>query len=198
MTPRRILQAALAASVMVGAPASHAEQPPPSTGALPVVAPVDWQRYTGTWYEQARLPNFFQRMCTGQVAATYAPLPDGRVSVLNRCAQADGSTAQAEGVARTVPVEGKPGAGRLEVSFVPDWLRWIPLVWGDYWVMQLDDAYQVSLVGTPDRKYLWVLSREPRLDDERLQAALAFAKASGFDVGAVVKTGAMPAVSASP
>jgi apolipoprotein D and lipocalin family protein len=198
MTPRQLLQAALAASAMAGAPASHADQPPPSTGALPVVAPVDLQRYAGTWYEQARLPNFFQRMCIGQVAATYGPLPDGRISVLNRCTQADGSNAVVDGVARTVPVEGRPGAGRLEVSFVPDWLRWIPLVWGDYWVMQLDDAYQVSLVGTPDRKYLWVLSREPKLDDARLQAALAFAKASGFDVGAVVRTGVVPALSLLP
>lgn len=186
------------AAALAVLPASYADQPQPSTSALPVVAPVDVQRYAGTWYEQARLPNFFQRMCKGQVAATYTPLPDGRIRVLNRCAQADGSTVQATGVARTVAVAGKPGAGRLEVSFVPAWLRWIPLVWGDYWVMQLDDAYQVSLVGTPDRKYLWVLSREAQLDEARLQAALGFAQASGFDVGAVVRTAALPAVSAAP
>ncbi len=149
----------------------QAAQPAPSTGDLPVVALVDLQRYAGTWYEQARLPNFFQRMCTGQVAASYALLAGGGVGVDNRCAQSDGTTAKIRGIARSVPVEGKPGAGRLEVSFVPTWLRWIPLVWGDYWVMQLDDDYQ---------------------------AALEFAKASGFDVGAVVRTPALPAVSVSP
>ena len=182
----QILGTLLAASM--AAPALAADP-------LPVVAPVDLQRYAGTWYEQARLPNFFQRNCKGQVAATYVAQADGTVGVVNRCAQTDGNTIEAAGVARTVPVEGKPNAGRLEVSFVPNWLRWLPVVWGDYWVMQLDAQYQVALVGTPDRKYLWVLSREQSLDDTRLNAALEFAKAAGFDTAAVVKTPATPAVS---
>ncbi len=176
---------------------SRAAEPQPATSVIPLVAPVDLQRYAGLWYEQARLPNVFQRMCTGQVSASYQALADGNVRVTNRCAGKD-STSQVEGVARSVAVEGKPQAGRLQVSFVPSWLRWIPLVWGDYWVMQLDAAYQVSLVGTPDRKYLWVLSREPQLDDARLQAALGFAKAAGFDVAAVVKTPALPALQPMP
>ena len=182
----QILGAVLAVSM--AAPAFAADP-------LPVVAPVDLQRYAGTWYEQARLPNFFQRNCKGQVAATYTAQADGTVGVVNRCAQTDGNTIEAAGVARAVPVEGKPNAGRLEVSFVPGWLRWLPLLWGDYWVMQLDAQYQVALVGTPDRKYLWVLARDQSLDDTRLNAALEFAKAAGFDAAAVVKTPTTPAVS---
>ena len=162
--------------------------------ALAVVAPVDLQRYAGTWYEQARLPNWFQRNCTGQVAATYGLQADGLVSVLNRCARADGSVIDVSGVARTVPVPGQPGAGKLEVRFAPDWLAWVPLVWGDYWVIQLDGDYQVSLVGTPDRKYLWLLSRVPKLDEARIQAALAFAQSAGFDAASVVRTPATPAL----
>jgi apolipoprotein D and lipocalin family protein len=194
MSLSNFFSTSLAAWVVAASPSIHASPFDP----LPVVAPVDLQRYAGTWYEQARLPNVFQRMCTGQVAATYAQQSDGRIGVINRCAQSDGSTTQAGGVARTVAVEGKPNAGRLQVSFVPSWLRWVGIGWGDYWVMQLDAQYQVSLVGTPDRKYLWVLSRDQKLDDARLRAALDFAKAAGFDVAAVVKTPATPAVSALP
>lgn len=167
---------------------------PAPTTALPVVAPVDLQRYAGVWYEQARLPNRFQRGCTGQVSATYDVLADGRVGVTNRCAKADGSTEAAQGVARVVPVQGQPGAGRLEVSFAPRWLSWVPLVWGDYWIMQLDADYQVALVGTPDRKYLWVLSRAPQLDPARVQALLDYANATGFDIATVVRTPSAPAV----
>ena len=167
---------------------------PAPTTALPVVAPVDLQRYAGTWYEQARLPNRFQRDCTGQVSATYEVLPGGRVGVANRCAKADGSTELAQGVARLVPVEGQPGAGRLEVSFAPRWLSWVPLVWGDYWIMQLDADYQVALVGTPDRKYLWVLSRAPQIDPARVQVLLDYARATGFDTATVVRTPSAPTV----
>jgi apolipoprotein D and lipocalin family protein len=97
-------------------------------------------------------------------------------------------------VARVVPVQGQPGAGRLEVSFAPHWLSWVPLVWGDYWIMQLDADYQVALVGTPDRKYLWVLSRSPQMDPARLTALLDYASATGFDTATVVRTPSAPTV----
>ncbi len=168
--------------------------PPAPTTALPVVAPVDLQRYAGTWYEQARLPNRFQRDCTGQVSATYEVLAGGPVSVTNRCAKADGSTETAHGIARVVPVSGQPGAGRLEVSFAPRWLSWVPMVWGDYWIMQLDADYQVALVGTPNRKYLWVLTRAPQIDPARLQTLLDYARGTGFDTAGVVRTPSAPTV----
>ena len=167
---------------------------PAPTAALPVVAPVDLQRYAGTWYEQARLPNRFQRSCTGQVAARYDVQSDGNVRVTNSCAQADGSTETAQGIARVVPVAGQPGAGRLEVSFAPRWLSWVPVVWGDYWIMQLDADYQIALVGTPNRKYLWVLTRAPQIDAARLQTLLDYARGTGFDTAGVVRTPSAPAV----
>lgn len=190
--------------------ATHAQTPPTTStvsmgtqanintpaprSALPVVAPVDLQRYAGTWYEQARLPNRFQKDCTGQVSATYGVRPDGRVHVTNRCVRADGSTQAAQGLARVVPVDNQPGAGRLEVSFAPRWLDWVPLVWGDYWIMQLDAGYQTALVGTPNRKYLWVLSRTPQADPARVQQLLDYAREAGFDTAAVARTPAAPAV----
>jgi len=153
------------------------------------VAPVDLQRYAGIWHEQARLPNRFQKPCAGPVTAQYTPQADGSVRVLNRCARADGNFDEAVGSARVVPVAGQPGAGRLEVRFAPAWLGWLPMVWGDYWILKLDRDYQVALVGTPNREYLWVLSRAPRLDDAALQAELDYARSLGFDADKVVPTG---------
>lgn len=156
---------------------------------LQVVAPVDLRRYAGLWYEQARLPNRFERRCTGQVTAEYTLMDDGNVQVRNRCLSDDGTFDESVGVARVVNVPGQPGAGRLEVRFAPDWLAWLPAVWGDYWILKLDRDYQVALVGTPDRKYLWVLSRTPVLDVSALDAELDYARTLGFDVDKVVLTG---------
>ncbi|MDM0068673.1 lipocalin family protein [Variovorax sp. J31P207] len=169
--------------------AGPADGAPLMRAPLQVVAPVDLKRYAGLWHEQARLPNRFQKQCTGAVSAEYTPLEDGSVEVRNRCILADGSFDESVGSARQVPVAGQPGAGRLEVRFAPEWLGWLPLVWGDYWILKLDRDYQVALVGTPNRKYLWVLSRVPRLDAAALQAELDYARTLGFDVDKVELTG---------
>ena len=169
--------------------AGPADGAPLMRAPLQVVAPVDLKRYAGMWHEQARLPNRFQKQCTGPVSAHYTPLHDGNVEVRNRCMVADGNFEESVGSARVVPVAGQPGAGRLQVRFAPEWLSWLPIVWGDYWILKLDRDYQVALVGTPNREYLWVLSRAPRLDAATLDAELEYARTLGFDVDKVVRTG---------
>jgi len=169
--------------------AGPADGAPLMRAPLQVVAPVDLQRYAGLWHEQARLPNRFQKQCAGPVTAEYTLLGDGQVEVRNRCILADGSFDESVGTARVAPVAGLPGAGRLEVRFAPEWLSWLPAVWGDYWILRLDRDYQVALVGTPNRKYLWLLSRAPRLDDALLNTELDYARSLGFDVDKVELTG---------
>ncbi|WP_225783811.1 lipocalin family protein [Xenophilus sp. Marseille-Q4582] len=169
-------------------PAGPADGAPLMRAPLQVVAPVDFKRYAGLWHEQARLPNRFQKECAGPVTAEYTPLPNGHIQVRNRCVLEDGRIDEVVGEARPVPVPGLPGAGRLEVRFAPSWLGWLPLVWGDYWVLKLDREYQVALVGTPDRKFLWVLSRVPHLSEGALQAELEYARTLGFDVDRVVRS----------
>jgi len=153
---------------------------------LETVDRVDLERYQGRWYEIARLPNFFQRKCAGEVTAEYAPIGDGTVSVHNRCVTADGGVAEVTGLAR--PADRSGTNARLEVSFLPKWLRWVPFTWGDYWVIALGEDYDHVLVGTPDRGYLWVLARTPSLADAIYQRLMERAAAAGFDVKAVVRT----------
>ena len=73
--------------------------------------------------------------------------------------------------------------GQLQVRFVPDWLSWVPLVWADYWVLALDPDYQWALVGEPDRKYLWILSRLPEMDRARFEQLKEKAETMGYDLG---------------
>lgn len=165
-------------AVIAGCAATPAE--------LPVQAGVDLEKYVGTWYEQARLPNRFQKDCAGDVQADYALNPDGSVKVTNQCRQKDGSTEVAEGQARLASTENQDPA-KLEVRFAPQWLGWLPMVWGDYWILRLEGDYQHSLVGTPDRKYLWVLSRDERADSAEVSALLDYARTLGFPVEEVVR-----------
>lgn len=181
-----VLGTARVARAQVQTPAGPADGAPLMRAPLQAVAPVDLKRYAGVWHEQARLPNRFQKKCTGAVTAQYTPLADGTVEVRNVCEVA-GGVDESVGVAHVVPVAGQPGAGRLEVRFAPEWLSWLPMVWGDYWILKLDRDYEVALVGTPDRDFLWVLSRAPRLDEATLEAQLDYARTLGFDVDRVIR-----------
>jgi len=144
---------------------------------LATVESVDLQRYAGDWYEIAKLPNVFQSSCAADTVARYGSAGDG-VSVRNRCRRADGTVASIDGKATVVA--GSSGA-RLEVSFFWPFR-------GDYWILALDPSYRWVLVGEPRRKYAWVLSRSPSMDEGTLSALLARAEALGFDSKAFVRT----------
>lgn len=174
--PALLLAAALLPAV------SPAAEPPP-VQALPA---MDVQRYAGQWFEVARFPNRFQKQCSGDVTARYTPQADGNVQVLNRCRLADGRYDEATGQARLQDPAGRNT--QLEVRFAPAWLSWLPWVWGDYWVIALDRDYRYALVGTPDRGYLWVLSRTPQLDERAYADMLEKAKAQGYDVSRLQRT----------
>ena len=178
-----------ARALRTAAPAGPADGAPLMRAPLQVVAPVDLRRYAGLWHEQARLPNRFEKSCGGPVTAHYTLLPTGEVQVRNRCVREDGRIAEATGIAQPVRVPGMPGAGRLKVRFLPSWLSWLPNAWGDYWILKLDRDYQVALVGTPDRQYLWLLSRTPRLDEATISTELEYARTLGFDVDRMVRSG---------
>ena len=152
---------------------------------LAVVSNLDLQRYAGRWYEIARFPNRFQDKCAGDVEAVYTVRDDGRITVVNRCRERNGAMAEARGLARRV--KGAPPSV-LEVRFAPAFLGFLPMVWGDYQVMALDDAHTHALIGTPDRKYLWVLSRTPALEPATFDQLVTTAKAQGFDVSRLVRT----------
>lgn len=155
-----------------------------SDGQPQTVQQVDLAKYTGTWYEIARFPMYFQRKCASDVTATYAQMSNGNVSVLNQCRKANGEMMSSKGEATTVDSTNS----KLKVSFLPEGLRWIPFTKGDYWVLKLDDNYQTALVGGSNRKYLWILSRTPHLDEKTYQAYVAAAKRQGFDVSKLVRT----------
>jgi apolipoprotein D and lipocalin family protein len=133
------------------------------------------------------LPNRFEdgkgKECVG-VTATYTLRDDGRIRVVNRCRKQDGKITVAEGVAR---VKDKRTNARLEVNFAPAFLGFLPFVWGDYNIIELAPDYSFAVVGNPDRKFLWILSRKPQLDEAIYKQVVERAAAQGFDVSRLVR-----------
>jgi apolipoprotein D and lipocalin family protein len=185
LTPALIKRTLLASVVLVGMKAWAASIDANPRSDLATISSLDLPRYLGEWYEIAKFPNRFQRKCTGFTKATYTALPDGRVQVENRCRLADGSTDVAIGVARQVGAANSP---RLKVRFAPALLSFIPMVWGDYWIIDLDKDYGLAAVSEPGREYLWILSRTPTVSKPAYDALVARLSGQGLDVRKLVRT----------
>lgn len=149
----------------------------PAPAPLATMPQVDLARYAGTWHEIARLPAPFEAVCDGQPTATYL-LRGAGIEVVNRCSTTRGPQ-EARGVARVVPDSGN---AKLEVSLWPAWTHWLPFAWAKYWILYVDPAYQVALVGHPSRRFLWILARRPRLATSQLETLIEFAQQRGFPV----------------
>lgn len=156
-------------------PVNRAADAPP----LQTVASVDLDRYLGRWYEIARFPNRFEENCEG-VTADYARREDGLISVVNTCYEGspDGEKKAAKGRAR---VADEATNAKLEVSFFGPF-------WGDYWILGLAEDYSLSLVGEPEGRYLWILSRTPQISDETREQALSDLARMGYDTDALYWT----------
>jgi apolipoprotein D and lipocalin family protein len=159
----RAIPLALACLLLCSCATTHLH--PPVT-----VSSVDLQRYAGEWYEIESFPTWFQRGCEAS-KAVYTPLADGTIEVVNTCARR-GKTASVKGTARVVPGSNN---SKLKVSFFGP-------VEGDYWILELDPAYRWVAVGSPDRRYLWILARTPQIDPALLGRIRARLAAQGFDV----------------
>lgn len=179
--PTLLLSLAVLSGQVLAEPA-----PPP----LQPIESLDLQRYVGRWYEIAKLPNFFQKQCVSDTTADYALNDRGGVDVTNRCRREDGEFAQALGEARRAGDGVRP---TFEVRFAPAWLSFLPFVWGDYWVIDLDADYQLAAVSEPRRKYLWILSRTPSVDAAVYESLRQRLLARGFDLDALELTTHLPA-----
>jgi apolipoprotein D and lipocalin family protein len=148
------------------------QQPDPKT-----VDYVDLTKYTGLWYEIARIPNRFQKHCVKGTTAEYSLKENGEILVINSCTDNDNEVDVAEGVAKVVD---KKSNARLEVSFV-SFFGWRPF-WGDYWIIGLDENYQWAVIGHPERKYGWILSRTKNPDRQMLDEAFDILIKQGYNL----------------
>lgn len=145
---------------------------------------VDLKRYTGRWFEIARLPTAFQKADEAAIAE-YGANADGTVSVHNIAIRPDGTQHDIRGYAKVL---NPPANTKLAVRFSTWFGPLIPVPrQGNYWVFHVDELYQEAIVGTPDRKYLWLLARTPTIPRPKYAALVARAEQLGFDVARIIK-----------
>lgn len=131
--------------------------------------------YLGKWFEIGRFPLYFERNCIAPITAEYR-IENDNLIVKNSCKNADGKLEVANGIGY---FSESSSIGKLTVTFLPGWLRFTHLGRGDYWILYTD--YKYALVGSPDYKYLWILSRSETYDKNKVASLIDMAKHKGYD-----------------
>lgn len=150
----------------------------PSQPPLSTVNTVDLSRYSGAWNELARYENNREAGCVG-ATAVYMFNTNG-FSVKNSCY--DGSGRLKSQVQGTMTAVEESNNSKFKISF-----SW-PFE-GDYWVLMLADDYRYSVVSTPDRKHLWILSRSTVLSPADRETIISTLTTLGFDPKKLYWTG---------
>ncbi len=150
---------------------------------LKTVDYVDIERYMGTWYEIAKFPQRFEDGLVG-ITATYSLLPNGKVRVLNSGYVGDfnGKLKIAKGKAWVVD---KKTNAKLKVSFF-----W-PFA-GDYWIIEIGKDYEYAVISEGSRRYLWILSRTPKMDATIFDGVIERLIEKGFDITILEKNPQLP------
>jgi apolipoprotein D and lipocalin family protein len=146
---------------------------------LETVANVDLNKYLGKWYEIASFPQSFQKGCHC-TTAEYSLSDNGVVIVENRCNKGS-ITGKESYIKGKAFVEANSGNAKLKVQFF-----W-PFK-GKYWIIDLADDYSYAVIGHPNRKYLWILSRTSKMDEKIYQEILSRISEKGFDLSKLLKT----------
>jgi apolipoprotein D and lipocalin family protein len=142
------------------------------------VASVDINRYLGTWYEIAAIPQFFQRKCVSDTKAEYEMARESElVRVINSCKTESGEIAVAEGRAKVID---KNTNAKLQVTFMKIF-DWVFIPGGHYWILDLAPDYSYAIVGHPRLRYGWILSRTPNMENDTLLTLEKKIRALGYD-----------------
>jgi len=149
-----------------------------SNSPLQTVPNVDLGRYAGRWYEIARYPNRFERKCDRDVTAEYSIKSNGYIRVANSCVKSSGAITQSIGTAKVVD---KITNAKLKVAFLRPF-------YGNYWIIDLGQNYEYAVVGEPSRKYLWILSRDPKMPEDVYQRIAARLASKGYDSSRLIRT----------
>ncbi len=140
--------------------------------AVTPVPKLDLNRFVGTWFEIVRLPNKLEKHCVSDAMVLYA-LGDKptQFQVVNSCTIKNGSTDSRNATGKMI---GKLGDGRVRVTYLWPFSA-------KYWVLATGPEYEWALVGSPNHKALWVLSKTAAMKPEVLDEIEAKAAAEGYN-----------------
>jgi apolipoprotein D and lipocalin family protein len=138
---------------------------------------IDPNRYLGRWYEIARIPNKLQDRCEG-ATSDWTKGSDGQYDVVQTCriGSPGGPSKVWRGAGRIIASNNS----KIRIGFFGGFIH------QDYWIVDRSDDYSWSIMGTPNPKYVWIMSRRAVLTEGQKAVLVARARALGYDTTSLV------------
>lgn len=152
---------------------------------LQTVDKVELDKFLGVWYEIVRKPSSNEKRCSRDITSTYTLNEYGHLLAEQQCI--DHNQQLIKMIGEAYPVN-EPRYSKFKLSFMPEPIRWLPVGQNDYWILKLDDQYQMALIGEPNKQSLWLLSRQPHPNQSLVQQYLSYAKSLGYKIDNVIYT----------
>ncbi len=157
-----------------------------STGRPPlrgIERTVDLQRFMGDWYVLGyipiHLPPLFSEKNAFNGIESYRLDPDGTIATTYTFRRGSLSGPEMKFTPRA-RVANPPLNSEWKMKFF--W--YLPA--GDYLILHVDEGYRATIIGVPDRRYVWIMARSPELPPTEYQELLNRVAAMGYDVSKVV------------
>lgn len=138
---------------------------------LDKVSSVDLKRFMGDWYVIANIPTFVEKGAHNAIEH-YDLNDDGSIAITFTYHKD-----AFDGPLKTYTMTGTPvdGTNNAEWKVSPFWPLKFP-----YYTVELDPDYQWVVVATPNRGYLWIMARQPQMDEALFQSIKDRMVARGF------------------
>ena len=135
------------------------------------VSHVDLKNFSGTWYSLSSIPTMFDKG-SRETTTHYTLDAGGYYNVVTTCKEEDGKI-------KTIKSKIFPASdthdGQMKAQFI-----WPIKV--DYWVVDLAPDYSWVVVGHPDHRFLFIMSRKPEMDKVLYENIVSRCKAMGYPV----------------
>ncbi len=138
------------------------------------VGRVELQKFMGRWYVIASIPTSFEEGAVNAVETYTWNEEKERIDIDFRFHKD-----RADGPEKVIPQKGfiYNKDTNAEWRIQPFW----PLKFA-YLIVDLADDYSDTIIGVPNRKYVWIMARSPKIADARYAALVEKVRVLGYDL----------------
>jgi apolipoprotein D and lipocalin family protein len=140
----------------------------------PITRKVDLPRFMGPWYVISSIPVFLERGAHNGVES-YRLNDQGEIETTYTFRQ-DSFDGKVKSFHPKGFVHNRDTNAEWRMQFIWPFKS-------AYLIVYLDDDYQRTIIGVPDRSYVWIMSRTPEIPAAEYARLTEFLQGAGYDVG---------------
>lgn len=137
---------------------------------------VDIERFMGDWYVIANIPTFIEKEATNAIES-YRLDEDGNIATTFTFFKKSSPKKMVKYTPKGYIIDKKSNA---------EWR--MQFLWpfkSKFLIINLDKDYQNTVIGHPSKKYVWIMSRNPVVENNEYQKIIENLSSIGYDISKI-------------